>query len=107
MFASVISRNLRPYDLFGRYGGEEFIIVSLNSTREQTCRAVERILNLIRDTIFKYNNIDIKFTFSAGISDSLEYDRSRLSSEIIIETADNRLYLAKKSGRNRIIISDL
>jgi len=106
-FAAVISRNLRPYDLFGRYGGEEFIIVSLNSTREQTGRTVERILNLVRETIFEYNNIDIKFTFSAGISDSLEYDRNRLSSEMIIETADNRLYMAKESGRNRIIISDI
>lgn len=106
-FAVIISRNLRPYDLFGRYGGEEFIIISLNSTREQSYRTVERILNLVRDTIFEYNKIEIKFTFSAGISDSLEYDRSRLTSEIIIETADNRLYMAKESGRNRIVISDL
>lgn len=106
-FAAIINRNLRPYDLFGRYGGEEFIIVSLNSAREQTCTVVDRILKIIRETVFDYNGIKISFTFSAGIADSTEYERSRLSSEFIIETADNRLYMAKESGRNRIVISDL
>jgi diguanylate cyclase (GGDEF)-like protein len=106
-FAAIINRNLRPYDLFGRYGGEEFIIVSLNSAREQTCTVVDRILKIIRETVFDYNGIKISFTFSAGIADSTEYERSRLSSEVIIENADNRLYMAKESGRNRIVISDL
>ena len=106
-FADIISKNLRPYDLFGRYGGEEFIIVSSNSAREQNCRTIERILDLVRNKVFVYNDIEIKFTFSAGISDSLEFEKSRLTSEIIIETADNRLYMAKESGRNRIVISDI
>ncbi|HPF06753.1 MAG TPA: PAS domain S-box protein, partial [Spirochaetota bacterium] len=106
-FADIISKNLRPYDLFGRYGGEEFIIVSSNSAREQSCRTIERILDLVRNKVFVYNDIEIKFTFSAGISDSLEFEKSRLTSEIIIETADNRLYMAKESGRNRIVISDI
>lgn len=105
-FAKIISGNLRTYDLFGRYGGEEFIIVSLNSVREQTCATVERILKVVRDRIFYYNNTGISFTFSAGISDSLEYDRNTLSSEKIIEVADSRLYRAKESGRNRIVVSD-
>ncbi len=106
-FAAIISNNLRPYDLFGRYGGEEFIIVSLNSKREQSCSTIERILGLVRGKVFAYNDIEIKFTFSAGISDSPEFEKRRLTTEMIIETADNRLYMAKGSGRNRIVISDL
>ncbi len=106
-FTGLISRNLRPYDLFGRYGGEEFIVVSLNSLRENTKAAIERILFAVREKVFTYNDIKIKFTFSAGISDSLEYERKKLSSEIIIETADDRLYKAKESGRNRIVVSDI
>ncbi|MBP7461899.1 MAG: PAS domain S-box protein [Candidatus Delongbacteria bacterium] len=105
-FAILISGNLRPYDLFGRYGGEEFIIVSLNSTREQTLGTIRRILDVIRSTGFEFNNNEIRFTFSAGISDSLEYPPNKLTSEMIIDTADKRLYSAKESGRNRIIIVD-
>ena len=103
-FAKIISRNLRPYDLFGRYGGEEFIIVSLNARREQAGSTVERILDIIRGETFIFNNTGIRITFSAGISDSLEYENIKISSEMIIQTADNRLYMAKGSGRNRIVL---
>ncbi len=73
---------------------------------EQTCTVVIEVLKYTRDSII-INGIKISFTFSAGIADSTEYERSRLSSEVIIENADNRLYMAKESGRNRIVISDL
>lgn len=101
-FADIIGRNLRPYDLFGRYGGEEFIVVSMNSRREQAGLMIERILNLVRIKTFNHGNRAISFTFSAGISDSSEFDKNSIDPEKIIEKADNRLYGAKESGRNRI-----
>lgn len=103
-FTKIIGNCLRSYDLLGRFGGEEFIIVSMNAPKEQMLLAIERILEKIRNEIFTYNNIEIRFTFSAGIADSLEYDPNILSIEKIIETADNRLYEAKHTGRNKIIM---
>lgn len=103
-FASIITGNLRSYDLFGRYGGEEFIIISMNSTREQSAASMERILNSVRNRVFSYNGVDIRFTFSAGISDSFEFDKVVITAESIIERADSRLYIAKGNGRNMIVI---
>lgn len=102
-FAKIISKKLRSYDLLGRFGGEEFIIVSTNTPKKQTVLIIERILENIRNEVFTYNNMEIRFTFSAGIADSLEYDKDTLSIERIIEKADNRLYEAKNTGRNKII----
>ncbi len=101
-FAEIISSNLRPYDLTGRYGGEEFIIISMNVNKEQTGSKIEYILNIIRNRKFVYNENEIGFTFSCGISESFELDN--VSVDILIETADKRLYKAKNTGRNKIVI---
>lgn len=102
-FSAIISSNLRPYDLLGRYGGEEFIIVSLNVNKEQTRSRVERILNIIRDKVFLFNENEIRITFSCGITESYELDVVSVSA--LVETADDRLYEAKNSGRNKVVIS--
>lgn len=101
-FTKVISNSLRLYDLLGRYGGEEFIVITLNASKEQTKPIIERILNNVRNEIFMYNKIEIAITFSAGISDTLEHNE--VSVEKLIAQADKRLYEAKSTGRNKIII---
>ena len=102
-FAEVISRNLRPYDLPGRYGGEEFIIISMNVGKEQTMSRIELILNVMRDKVFIYNGNEIKISFSCGICESLELDNVTVGT--LVETADKRLYNAKNTGRNKVVIS--
>jgi len=105
-FAQIIHNNLRPYDLIGRYGGEEFIIVSINANNEQSRSTMERILNIIRDTTFVYRDFKIRLAFSCGISESLELDAESISAEKLLDKADNRLYMAKRTGRNRIVVQD-
>ncbi len=102
-FAEIISSNLRPYDMSGRYGGEEFIVVSLNIGKEQAKLRMERILDIIREKIFIYCGNEIRITFSGGISEGLELDI--VSAGNLVETADKRLYEAKRTGRDKIIIS--
>ena len=101
-FANIISGNIRPYDLFGRYVVEEFLIASSDMTKSQAAVSMFRILEKLRERIFSYNDINIRFTFSAG-TDSSEFDISVIRSEMIISKADFRLYRAKESGRNMII----
>ncbi|MDR7865723.1 MAG: PAS domain-containing protein [Sporomusaceae bacterium] len=102
-FTRVLGANLRPYDILGRYGGEEFIVVSPSTGKDQAVAMMTRVLDKIRKAVFDYNGTAISFTFSGGVVDCLDFEASELSAEKIIEKADNRLYTAKQTGRNRII----
>ncbi len=102
-FTLLISENLRDYDLLGRYGGEEFIIIMYDSNRRDSATIIERILDITREKKFHYNGNEISFTFSAGIADISEFTQTDLTNEKIISLADQRLYAAKQSGRNKII----
>lgn len=94
---------LRPYDLLGRYGGEEFIVISMNSTKEQSALILERILDAVRAAVFAWKGTDLWITFSGGVADSLSCGGGPLLVETIIRNADERLYAAKREGRNRVL----
>ena len=74
-------------------------------SKEPALRIVERILNDVRQKNYIYGDDTICFTFSAGISDCKDVEEN-FTVEKLVEKADNRLYYAKHSGRNTIIISD-
>jgi len=105
-FTSTLSKNLRKYDLLGRYGGEEFIIVTYDADKENTTGQIQKILEIIRKKEFKYDNDNIKMTFSCGVSDISELHHKNIEIKEIVEKADQRLYSAKKSGRNQIIFTE-
>lgn len=106
-FTKLISHKIRPFDLLGRYGGEEFIIVMTNCTKEIANKRIEAILDEVRNKEFKHKDIFIKITFSAGIVDSEEFKGNEINLDSLIDIADKRLYLAKQLGRDRIeIIND-
>lgn len=103
-FTKILGKNIRPFDLLGRFGGEEFIIIMLNCQKDTASLRIEDILKIIRNTNFIYRNQRINFTFSAGISDSCDKEFENLNLDRLIDSADKKLYLAKKLGRNRIVI---
>lgn len=102
-FTKVIYNNIRKTDLLGRYGGEEFVIITYNSTRDETVQIISDLLEIIRNKTFIFNNQEIKFTFSAGISDVLFFNKNDITIEKIINLADKRLYKAKETGRNKLV----
>ncbi len=102
-FTKVISKNLRPYDILGRYGGEEFIVILKDADVRESHLIIRRILNIIRDKVFVISGSEISFTFSAGISNSREIDKDILIVDNLIEISDRRMYKAKNSGRNQIV----
>lgn len=104
-FTHIIQENLRPYDLLGRYGGEEFILILKNIDLKASYKIVNRILEIIRETKFTYNEVDINFTFSAGIASSYEFDNQSITIDSLVKLADERMYKAKKAGRNKVLVN--
>jgi diguanylate cyclase (GGDEF)-like protein/PAS domain S-box-containing protein len=102
--ANTIKSNIRPYDILGRYGGEEFIIIFTDSDKTLVKTKLEAVLKIVREKKFFYKQNEIRITFSGGVSDSRDFDEKEISVDKIIETADQRLYEAKTAGRNRIAI---
>jgi len=102
-FTSVIDSSIRPYDLLGRYGGEEFIVVSANASGPDTASMIGRIMEIVNRRSFDYNGVKIRCTFSCGIADSAEFAPQELCISKLVDIADRRLYAAKDAGRNRLI----
>lgn len=103
-FTEIVAQNLRSYDLLGRYGGEEFIVIFINTTKRKSKVIMERIQNIVRNKFFMVEDNAISFTFSAGISECREQAIEELSVNRLMDLADDRLYEAKKSGRDRVVI---
>jgi diguanylate cyclase (GGDEF)-like protein len=97
----IMTQHLAGYGLVGRLGGEEFALISSNASLEQIVAALRDLLQAIETTPFVSPGGAVRITMSAGVairhpSEPFE----RLYSE-----ADEALYLAKRSGRNRIELS--
>ena len=103
-FAGVVRKALRPYDVLARYGGEEFGVLFVDCTREQARQVLERIRALILETRFSFQGAEIPVRFSAGVS-GLEDFADPPGVDDVIRVADERLYLAKEGGRDRIVSS--
>lgn len=93
--AGKLSRTIHPNDILGRWGGEEFIILSLDRTPQQVMALAENLRVAVSQLVID----DItNITVSIGIGHSHEAS----SKEALFKIADDHLYDAKQSGRNTI-----
>jgi diguanylate cyclase (GGDEF)-like protein len=97
-FAKVVTDRLRASDMIGRYGGEEFALV-LRGTGAVQARAV---LDSIRRSLAEREPVNgtVRYTFSAGVAE-LGVDAAEPMA--LIARADERLYEAKRAGRDRTV----
>ena len=97
--AHVIQGVIRKDELFARYGGEEFVIVMPESTLEQSSMLAEKVRKLIEETKFTFEEHTIPVTVSVGVANHY----SKLQDvDAFIKAADEALYRAKETGRNRV-----
>ncbi|MBL8739951.1 MAG: GGDEF domain-containing protein [Myxococcales bacterium] len=102
--AGAIASRLRTEDLFARYGGEEFVAVLRGIDLAGAARAGERLRSVLSANCPHFEGKTIPVTVSIGAA-SLSTCREQ-TVEALIAAADRRLYIAKNSGRNRVVASD-
>jgi diguanylate cyclase (GGDEF)-like protein len=93
-----ISSTLRPYDLVGRYGGEEFLVVAPNCDLGLTQRLAERIREAVSYEGVELGNDNVTLTVSVGIT----LGTADSDPEFLVAVADSAMYQAKRNGRNRV-----
>lgn len=93
-----IRSGMRSYDVVGRYGGEEFLIIVPGVTEETELRVFERIRNNIGGREIGIYGVELNVTASLGVA---AFDKS-MDVDELIRVADAALYRAKQNGRNRI-----
>lgn len=98
--AKILSDSVRPGDIIGRYGGEEFIILLPMVTKKQVSEIAENIRKNVEKQKFTENNETFTTTISIGITKYIE----SLNEDNLISIADNALYQAKKEGRNKVVM---
>ncbi len=90
----------REMDWLARYGGEEFFICLPGATLNMTLEIAENMRSRIENKVIAHGNRKISITASFGVS-CRKYNRDS-KIEDVISAADEKLYLAKKNGRNRV-----
>ncbi len=99
-FSKRVQEDLRESDIFGRYGGEEFLIILPNIDQEKAKVVAEKIRKKIADTVFENSRYSRYVTVSIGVYSGCGDDVA--ASGMIVEYVDNALYQAKAEGRNRV-----
>ena len=92
---SVIENLIRETDVFGRWGGEEFLLILPKTNKDEAISIATRIKNIIEEHKFEYIP---QVTVSIGVS---VYNQS-IKKEIFLKDVDDALYKAKSTGRNRV-----
>lgn len=99
----ILSAGSRRGDFVGRYGGEEFCVLLLNTNKEGAFTYCEKIRKQVEENTFKTSKGDLKITVSLGCC---ELGKQHSSIGEWVESADKALYQAKEGGRNRTVIAE-
>jgi diguanylate cyclase (GGDEF)-like protein len=100
-FAITIFANIRPNDRFGRYGGEEFLLLLPDTAGEEAVRMLDRLRRIVAGLDWSAFAPGMHVTISAGVA-ALRNDDS---ADTFLARADGALYSAKAQGRNRVAAS--
>jgi diguanylate cyclase (GGDEF)-like protein len=102
-FARASGEALRAGDLLGRWGGEEFLLVSPGATLPVGMASLERLRTLLYRIRLPASGVGLRVSLSAGVA---AFDADVNSLDELIARADKALYAAKSAGRDRVSIAD-
>ncbi|BBI35351.1 GGDEF domain-containing response regulator [Cohnella abietis] len=100
-FVQVVNETKRDEDVLCRYGGEEFALLLPNTDKIQATELLHRIRENFALRVFFSDSLSFHVTFSAGVTDVSE---DNAQSDMLVNEADQALYLGKQSGRNQTVV---
>jgi diguanylate cyclase len=95
--AAAVRERLRPIDHLARFGGEEFVVLLPGADIHEAQQALTRLQRSLSEALFLHEGREVFVTFSAGVT----LWRSGETLEASLERADDALYEAKRTGKNR------
>lgn len=96
--AKILSQSIRSVDYAARYGGDEFIIIMVETTADMALKMAERIRSQVNDMRYSANGQIVSVTVSIGV---VQCQQSDATPTAVFARADSALYEAKRAGRNR------
>ena len=100
--ANLLRQRLRQIDSLGRYGGEEFVAVLPECTAEEARRIFDEIRE--RFATLTFNASDAR-SFTVSLSAGISATDGETPPAVLLEQADQALYIAKRDGRNQVRIA--
>lgn len=101
-FAALVKGLLKPEQIAGRLGGEEFVVFSSSQTAADFVALAERIRTALQIAELPIDNGSVRLTVSIGVAEQAADMRAAAD---LLRVADGALYKAKLSGRNRVILA--
>ncbi|MGE0311762.1 MAG: GGDEF domain-containing protein [Lautropia sp.] len=101
----ILATGLRPSERFGRYGGEEFLVLTADTSSESLLARAEALRRAIAGTTIRVDGMPIGMTASIGAARSGALDADA-SLDDVLRRADGALYRAKAGGRDRVELAD-
>jgi diguanylate cyclase (GGDEF)-like protein len=100
-FAAALRTSMHTREVFGRYGGEEFLVLFPDCTLDDARASAERLRGALRDQRLRVEDQDVTVTLSLGLA---SYEPGDVLFDQVARRADIALYVAKMQGRDRVEI---
>ncbi len=104
--ANIVKSSIRGQDIASRYGGEEFTVLLNKTPKKDALLVAERIRSNIANHDFFYQNQHMKVTISVGVATFSIETNLVTSPKVLVEQADQALYMSKRNGRNKVTFAD-
>ncbi len=98
-FAGIMKKEARSVDIVGRFGGEEFMAILSETDIKGGAIFAEKVRKHVQKARLMYKGERIELTVSSGVSER----KTQASLDNVVKTADDRLYKAKETGRNKVV----
>jgi diguanylate cyclase (GGDEF)-like protein len=98
----ILKRNIRTVDYGFRYGGDEFILLLVNTAADNARFVAERIRAEVERTVFNVDSVELRITLSIGVA---SYPEHATSKEEIVDMADKAMYDGKAKSRNIVFVA--
>jgi diguanylate cyclase (GGDEF)-like protein len=99
LIADTLKTCVRDTDLIGRWGGEEFVVLLLNTDTKTAVQTAQRIIKAVAESKLHINKKEIGTTISIGVS---SLDATTTDDESLIQKTDEALFRAKANGKNTV-----